>query len=90
MSNLTEIQRSQLERNEMFQGGRGWRLTSATPAQERLFTILSAFFLVVLAGLSYAAITVFHGWDHLIVIGDIVILFWGISLWIYPKRKRIY
>jgi uncharacterized protein (DUF983 family) len=89
MSNLTEIQRLQLDRPDLTES-RGARLTSATAAEQRLFTILSAVFLVVFAALTYTAITVFHGWDHLIVIGDIVILFWGVALWVYPKRKRIY
>lgn len=88
MSNLTVNQRNQLEKYEL--GYTGDRLTRATAAQQRVFTVLTVVFLGVLGLLTYAAIQVFDGWPHLIVLGDMVLVFFGIAAWVYPKRKRVY
>lgn len=89
MSNLTENQRSQIERLDLG-ANRGTRLLTATGNQRRLFTVLSAIFLVVLGGLTYTAIRVYDGWDHAIVLADMALVFFCVAAWVYPKRRRNY
>jgi hypothetical protein len=88
MSNLTEIQRNQFERYELADTGAGSRLLRASPTERRVFGILTALLMVVLGILTYAAVQVFDGWPHLIVLGDLVLVFLGLAAWVYPKRRN--
>ena len=85
MSNMTENQRSQLERYDLRETRSP--LTGLSDAGQRVLTVLTVLFIAVLAVLTYAAVQVFDGWHHLIVIADIVIVFLAIAAWIYSMRQ---
>lgn len=85
MANMSESQRAQYERAEL--GFSGDRLSRATTSQERVWAILTVIFGGVLIALSIAAIQVFDGWDHLIVIADLVILFFAVAIWLNRDRR---
>jgi hypothetical protein len=34
-------------------------------------------------------VQVFDGWHHLIIIGDLVIVFLGIAAWVWPQRRNV-
>jgi hypothetical protein len=87
MSNLTEIQRNQLERYENGSAS-GYRLLTASPREKRVFTALTCVFLAVLGVLVYAAAWTIDGWWDYVVIGDVIVVFFGIAAWVYPKRKN--
>ncbi len=86
MANMTVQQRNQLERLDM--GDTPSRLNIATPAQRRLLSMLTPVFAVVLGLLVYAAARVFDGWPHAIVIGDLIVVFFGVAAWVWPRRKH--
>ncbi len=86
MSNLTETQRSQMERPDM---GASDRLSRATRGQQRLLSVLTPIFIVVLGVLVFAASRVFNGWPDAVVIADLVIVLLGLAAWVYPKRQNV-
>ncbi len=45
--------------------------------------------LVVLAVLTFAAVQVFDGWSHAIIIADLIIVFFGLAFWVWPERKHV-
>jgi putative effector of murein hydrolase LrgA (UPF0299 family) len=85
MSNMTENQRSQFERYDLRET-RPTRLTSVSEGGQRILAGLTLLFVGVLAALTYAAVQIFDGWHHLIVIADFVIVFFAIAAWIYSTR----
>ena len=85
MSNMTENQRSQFERYDLRET-RPTRLTSVSEGGQRILAGLTLVFIGVLAALTYAAVQIFDGWHHLIVIADFVIVFFAIAAWIYSTR----
>jgi cytochrome c biogenesis protein CcdA len=87
MSNMTENQRGQMERYDL--GETRSRLFSATPREQRVWAGLSVVFVLILAALSYAAIQVFDGWASAIVLADLVIIFFGLAMWLNPNRKHV-
>ena len=85
MSNMTENQRSQFERYDLRET-RPTRLTKVSDGGQRILAGLTLLFVGVLAALTYAAVQIFDGWHHLIVIADFVIVFFAIAAWIYSTR----
>jgi hypothetical protein len=86
MSNMTENQRAQFERYDLRE--RRPRMTSVSERGQRYLAALTLVFIAVLVVLTIAAVQVFDGWHHLIVIGDIVLVLGAIAVWIYSMRQR--
>ena len=84
MSNMTENQRAQYERYDLRE--RRPRMTELSEGGQRLLGGLTILFIGVLAALTWAAVQIFDGWHHLIVIADIVIIFLAIAAWIHSTR----
>ncbi len=84
MSNMTENQRRQFERYNL--GETRSPLTSLSREGERVLAGLTIAFVAVLAVLTYAAVQVFDGWHHVIVIADLAIVFFAIATWIHSTR----
>ncbi len=82
---MTENQRSQFERIDLRETRTP--LTSLSERGQRFLAGLTIVFIAVLAALTYAAVQVFDGWHHLIVIADFVIVFFAIATWIYSTRQ---
>lgn len=85
MSNMTENQRNQYERVDLRESRP--LLTSLSEGGQRFLAVLTVIFIGVLALLTFAAVQVFDGWHHLIVIGDMVLVFFAIAAWIYSLRQ---
>jgi hypothetical protein len=85
MSNMTENQRAQFERYDLRE--RRPRMTSVSDRGQRYLAALTLVFIAVLVVLTIAAVQVFDGWHHLIVIGDIVLIIGAIAVWIYSTRQ---
>ena len=85
MSNMTENQRSQFERYDLRE--RRPRMTEVSDRGQRYLAALTLVFIAVLVALTIAAVQVFDGWHHLIVIADIVLVIGAIAVWIYSTRQ---
>jgi hypothetical protein len=86
MSNMTENQRAQYERYDLRE--RRPRMTELSEGGQKLLSGLTILFIGVLAALTWAAVQIFDGWHHLIVIAEIVIIFLAIAAWIYSTRSE--
>jgi hypothetical protein len=84
MSNLTVNQRNQYERASMSETSLGPR----TAAGRRAAWAFVGTGLIVLAALSFAAYQAFDGWPHLIVLADLVLVFFGLAAWVFPGRAN--
>jgi hypothetical protein len=84
MGNLTVHDRNQYERANYSD-----MVRPTSTAERRLMGAYVAIGVVVLAVLTFAAVQVFDGWHHLIIIGDLVIVFFGIAAWVWPQRKNV-
>ena len=84
MSNMTENQRAQFERYDLRE--RRPRMTEVSEGGQRFLAGLTIVFIGVLAALTWAAVQVFDGWHHAIIIADIVIVFLAIAVWINSMR----
>jgi hypothetical protein len=84
MGNLTVQDRNQYERANYTDSA---RLTST--AERRLMVAYMVIGALVLAALTFAAVQVFDGWHHLIIIADLVIIFFGIAAWVWPQRRNV-
>jgi uncharacterized membrane protein YqjE len=85
MSNMTENQRAQFERYDLRETRS--RMTSVSERGQRYLAGLTIVFIAVLVVLTIAAVQVFDGWHHLIVIADIVLVIGAIAVWIYSTRQ---
>ncbi len=85
MSNMTENQRNQFERVDLRE--KRSSLNALTEGGQRFLAILTVVFIGVLGALTYAATQVFDGWHHLIVIGDLLLIFFAVAGWIYSTRQ---
>jgi hypothetical protein len=85
MSNMTENQRAQFERYDLRE--RRPRMTTVSDRGQRYLAALTLVFIAVLVVLTIAAVQVFDGWHHLIVIADIVLVLGAIAVWIYSTRQ---
>ena len=83
MGNLTVQDRNQYERAGYSDAP---RLTGAARRAMIAYTVIG---LIVLAALTFAAIQVFDGWTHLIILADLIIVFFGLAFWVWPERKHI-
>jgi hypothetical protein len=86
MSNMTENQRAQFERYDLQE--RRPRHSQLTEGGQRFLAGLTIVFIGVLAALTYAAVQVFDGWHHLIVIADIVLIVLALAWWINSNRRE--
>ena len=84
MSNMTENQRAQFERYDLRE--RRPRINEVSEGGQRFLAGLTIVFIGVLAALTWAAVQVFDGWHHAIIIADIVIVFLAIAVWINSMR----
>ncbi|HYU61057.1 MAG TPA: hypothetical protein VEK39_09870 [Solirubrobacterales bacterium] len=84
MGNLTVHDRNQYERAGYTDSPR----LSGT-AERRVMVAYTIIGLVVLAVLTFAAVQVFDGWHHLIVIGDLLVILFGLAAWVWPERKHV-
>lgn len=85
MSRMTVNQRNQFERASLAESSHRPR-TRIGRAALALYTVLA---LILLAVLTYAALWVFDGVHHLIVIGVLVAFVLGIAAWVYPQRRHV-
>lgn len=86
MANMTENQRGQMERYDL--GETKSRLFTASGRERKVWAVYSVIAMVVLVLLSIAAISILNTW-RLIVLADIIILFFGIAAWLNPNRKHV-
>jgi hypothetical protein len=84
MGNLTVHDRNQYERANYTDSVR-----PTSTAERRVMAAYTLIGLAVLAVLTFAAVQVFDGWHHLIIIGDLVIVFLGIAAWVWPQRRNV-
>jgi hypothetical protein len=85
MSNMTQNDRNQFSRYDLQE-----RRSSMTELSERgakVLAILTLVFIGVLAALTFAAVQVFDGMHHLIIIADIVLVVLAIAFWINSTRQ---
>lgn len=80
MSNLRVQDRNQFERAQYASPP---RMSAGGRRAMQAYTVIG---LMILAALTFAAVQVFDGWHHLIVIGDIVLVVLAIAAWIYSQR----
>jgi hypothetical protein len=85
MPNLTAADHNQYERASLRSGE---RLMSVSSAGQRLLNTYAVFALAVLGALTYAAVGLFDGWPHALVIGDLLLITYGIARWVNPDRKH--
>jgi hypothetical protein len=78
MSRMTEADRNQFERATYSERSMRPR-TDAGRRATITFVVIS---IAILAALTVAAIQVFDGWAHLIVIGDLIIFTAAIAVWL--------
>ena len=81
---MNEIERNQMYRYDL-QETRP-RLTSLTGGGARIVIALNILFVGVLAALTYAAVQVFDGWHHAIVIADMGLVLLAVAFWIASMR----
>jgi hypothetical protein len=84
MGNLTVQDRNQYERANYTDQAR-----PTSTAERRLMVAYTVIGALVLAVLTFAAVQVFDGWHHLIIIADLVIIFFGIAAWVWPQRRNV-
>lgn len=85
MANMTQNDRAQFERYDLRE--RRPRMTEVSEGGQRFLAGLTILFIGVLAALTYAAVQVFDGMHHLIVIADIVIVVLALAYWIQSTRN---
>jgi hypothetical protein len=84
LGNLTVHDRNQYERANYSEAP---RLTGT--AERRVMVAYTGIGLIVLAVLTFAAVQVFDGWHHLIIIGDLLVILFGLAAWVWPERKHV-
>ena len=84
MANMTIGDRNQMERATIGDE------TTFRPrdGSKRGQTVYFVIGLAILAALSYAAIEAIHGWDHIIIIADLVILTLAVAAFAYNRQTR--
>ncbi|MDQ3571513.1 MAG: hypothetical protein M3383_01480 [Actinomycetota bacterium] len=82
---MTEVQRNQFERYDLRETRP--KLTSLSAGGQRFLAGLTVLFIGILGLLTYAAVQIFDGWHHLIVIGDLALVFFAVAAWIYSVRQ---
>jgi hypothetical protein len=87
MANMTGAQRMQVERYDL--GDTRDRLKDPGATGRKFLIAYTVVALAVLAALTYAAIDLFEISRDLIVVADLVIVFFGLAAWVYPQRKHV-
>lgn len=85
MSRMTVHDRNQFDRANYVESSHHPRTTLGRRALIA-YTVVA---LALLALLGYAAIRIFDGVHHLIVLGVLVVLVLGIAGWVYPQRRHV-
>src|SRR5688572_21371933 len=85
MSSMTQNDRNQVSRYDLQE--RRPRITEVSERGAKILTALTAIFVVVLGALTYAAIQVFDGVHHLIIIADIVLVILAVAYWMNSTRQ---
>lgn len=85
MSNMTENDRNQFSRYDL-QDARP-RMTQLSERGTKILAVLTLVFIGVLAALTYAAIQVFDGMHHLIIIADLVLVVLAVAFWVNSTRQ---
>jgi hypothetical protein len=86
MANMTENQRAQFERYDLQE--RRPRMNEVSERGQKYLAVLTIVFIAILGALTYAAVQVFDGWHHLIVIADIVLIVLALAWWIQSTRSE--
>jgi hypothetical protein len=86
MANLTAADHNQFERATLRSGE---RLMSLSSSGQRAFNAYAVVALAMLGMLTYAAVGVFDGWHHVLVIGDLLLVTYGIARWVSPDRMDV-
>ena len=84
MSSMTETDRNQFSRYDLQETRPS--LTRVSERGMRILSALTIIFVGVLAALTYAAVQVFDGWHHVIVIADIALVILAVAAWINSTR----
>ena len=84
MSNMTQNDRNQLSRYDLQERS---SMTELSERGAKILAILTVVFIGVLAALTYAAVQVFDGMHHLIIIADIVLVVLAVAFWINSTRQ---
>src|SRR5688572_26491751 len=85
MSSMTQNDRNQLSRYDL-QETRS-RMTEVSERGAKILAFLTIVFIGVLGALTYAAIQVFDGGHHLIIIADIVLIILAVAYWMNSTRQ---
>ena len=85
MSSMTQNDRNQFSRYDLQE-----RRPSMTRVSERgakILGVLTLIFIGVLGVLTYAAIQVFDGMHHVIIIADLVLVLLAVAYWVNSTRQ---
>ena len=85
MSSMTQNDRDQFSRYDL-QDTRT-RMNRVSERGSKILVVLTVVFIGVLAALTYAAIQVFDGMHHLIIIADIVVVILAVAYWMNSTRQ---
>jgi len=85
MSSMTQNDRNQFSRYDL--QDKRTRLTEVSERGTRILTGLTLVFIGVLAALTYAAVQVFDGWHHAIVIADIGLVLAAVAVWMQSMSR---
>ena len=83
MGNMTVHDRNQYERANYSDAPR------VSGTAQRVMIAYTVVGLLVLGALTFAAVQVFDGWNHAIIIADLIIVFFGLAFWVWPERKHV-
>jgi hypothetical protein len=81
---MTQMDRNQFDRYDLRDNS---GLTRMTERGQRVLTVLTVLFIGVLAALTYAAVQIFDGMHHLIVIADVVLIVVALAFWLNSVRQ---
>lgn len=82
MANMDITQRTQLDRIDLSVPSTGTRVRDPRP-----LIAYTALAVAALAALTYAAVEVFDGWAHAVVLGGILMATAGLIIAIHPLRR---
>ena len=87
MSNLDLHTRNQFERATLSDNT---YVKKTTPALRRAIMAYTAIATAVLAIGTWMAVLVFNGWPDLLIVGDLLVVLFGLAYWVWPDRKPGY
>jgi fatty acid desaturase len=86
MANMNVNQRSQYERTELGHTKGSRLLTTRSRRPVIAYTLIA---MAIAGALVYAAAAGIDHWYQALVLGVIVVIFFGLAAWVYPERKNI-